>query len=173
MLIKLARREVLQTVGAVVLAVPLVLVAAGGSAAQSTDTANGGVASADSGSGSVRFGDIVTGQNIGNVINAGDIVESDAVLDGGEVSYPTILYVTLPSGSPKADASGGSDSTVGETEPDTIVVRGDRDRNDVDVRTNDTNNNTNTNNNENTATGGSGGSGGDSTVIVNPTPEPE
>lgn len=169
-MIKLARRSVLQTVGAGAIAAPLLLTAACGVTAQSTDTANGGSAAADGGSGSVVFGDVMTGQNIGNVINTGDIVNSDAELSGGEVSYPSILYVTVPSGDPTADASGGNDSAVGETEPDTVVVRGDRDRNNVDVRTNDTNNNTNNNTNDNTATGGAGGDGGDSTVIVNPVP---
>jgi hypothetical protein len=169
-MIRRARWNVLQTVSAGVIAVPLMLAATSGVLAQSTDTANGGSATAGGGSGSVVFGDVMTGQNIGNVINAGDIVNSDAELSGGEVSYPTIMYVTVPSGDPTADASGGNDSAVGETEPDTVIVRGDRDRNDVDVRTNDTNNNTNTNTNNNTATGGAGGDGGDSTVTVNPEP---
>lgn len=169
-MIRRARWNVLQVVGAGAIAASLAGAAACGVSAQSTDTANGGTATAGGGSGSVVFGDVMTGQNIGNVINAGDIVNSDADLNGGEVSYPTIMYVTVPSGDPTADASGGNDSAVGETEPDTVVVRGDRDRNEVDVRTNDTNNNTNTNTNTNTATGGAGGDGGDSTVVVNPEP---
>ena len=169
---RLTRRSVLQAVGVGIMATPLVFSGTHGVLAQSTDTANGGTAAADGGSGSVVFGDVMTGQNVGNVINTGDIVNSDAELNGGEVSYPSILYVTVPSGDPHADASGGNDSAAGETEPDTIVVRGDRDRNNVDVRTNDTNNSTNSNTNNNTATGGAGGSGGDSTVIINPTPTP-
>ena len=172
MMIRVARGGMLRMVRAGVIAAPLLVSGACIAMAQSTDTANGGTATAGGGSGSVVFGDVMTGQNIGNVINTGDIVNSDAELNGGEVSYPSILYVTVPSGDPTADASGGNDSAVGETEPDTIVVRGDRDRNKVDVRTNDTNNNTNTNTNTNTATGGAGGDGGDSTVIVNPGPQP-
>ena len=138
----------------------------GVSAQSSTDAGNGGAATAGS-SGSVVFGDVSTGENQGNVIYAGDIVNSDAEFNGGEVSNPTILYVTVPIGPPAADASGGNESTAGgpdQPDPITLNVRGDDTRSDVDVRTNDDNTNTNTNNNENTATGGN--------VNADPTPSP-
>ncbi|MFT4040044.1 MAG: hypothetical protein QM692_17830 [Thermomicrobiales bacterium] len=156
--------------GALALVAPLLLAAAS-AGAQSPDTANGGIASADTGSGTITFGDVQTGQNVGNVMNVGDIVNSDASLNGGEVSYPTIMYVTVPSGDPTANASGGDDSTIGETEPDTIIVRGDRERDEVNVKNTNTNTNSNQNNNNNTATGGAGGDGGDANVIVSPEPE--
>ena len=136
------------------------------SAQNSTDAGNGGAATAGS-SGSVVFGDVSTGENQGNIIYAGDIVNSDAEFNGGEVSNPTILYVTVPIGPPAADASGGNEAAAGgpdQPDPVTLNVRGDDTRSDVDVRTNDDNTNTNTNNNENTATGGN--------VSTEPTPSP-
>lgn len=138
--------------------------------AQSSDAANGGDASAGA-NGTVTFGDIETGDNTGNIIYAGDIIQSEAHLEGGDVSYPTTLYVTVPVGPPIADASGGNDAMAGGPPgPIDLTVRGDRNRNDVDVRTDDENTNTNNNSNSNTSEGGDGGAGGN--VVINPTPAP-
>ena len=137
---------------------------------QSSDAGNGGDAMSGA-NGTVTFGDIETGENTGNIIYAGDIIESEAHLEGGDVNYPTILYVTVPVGPPVADASGGNDSMAGGPPGDTnLTVRGDRNRNDVDVRTDDENTNTNSNSNTNTSEGGAGGAGGN--VVINPTPTP-
>ena len=83
-MIRLTRWGVLQAVGTAIIATPLMLSGTFSVAAQSTDTANGGTAAADGGSGSVVFGDVMTGQNVGNVINTGDIVNSDAELKAKE-----------------------------------------------------------------------------------------
>lgn len=137
---------------------------------QSTDAANGGDAMAGA-NGTVTFGDIQTGENTGNVVFAGDIINSEAHLEGGDVNYPTTVEVTVPIGPPIADASGGNDATAGGPPgPTNLTVRGDRNRNDVDVRTDDENTNTNNNSNSNTSEGGAGGSGGN--VVINPTPTP-
>lgn len=123
--------------------------------AQSESAAgNGGTANAGA-SGNVSFGDVSTGDNQGNVINAGDVVNSDAEFNGGEVSNPTILYVTVPIDPPEADASGGNEAVAGgpdEPDPIRLNVRGSNSKSDVNVRTRDTNNNTNTNTNNNNAT---------------------
>jgi hypothetical protein len=137
---------------------------------QTSDAGNGGDAMSGA-NGTVTFGDIETGENTGNIVYAGDIINSEAHLEGGDVSYPTILYVTVPVGPPIADASGGNDALAGGPPgPTNLTVRGDRNRNDVDVRTDDENTNTNTNSNSNSSEGGDGGSGGN--VVINPTPVP-
>ena len=56
----------------------------------------------------------------------------------GEITNPTNIEVTMPSGSLVADASGGNDAKAGgpdQPDPVTLNVRGDHDKSDVDVRT--------------------------------------
>lgn len=66
---------------------------------------NGGVATATTG-GNVSIGEITTGVNTGNSITTGDISGS-ADITGGEIAYPTDVNVSLETGPPIADASGG------------------------------------------------------------------
>jgi hypothetical protein len=66
---------------------------------------NGGVATATTG-GNVSIGEITTGVNTGNSITTGDISGS-ADITGGEIAYPTDVNVSLQTGPPIADASGG------------------------------------------------------------------
>ena len=87
----------------------LSLALVGGAGAQDDVAAagNGGTAGAAANGGAVAVSDVNSGENAGNLIAVGDVVDGSVAVDGGDVTTTTELAVDTDGGAAVSDASGG------------------------------------------------------------------
>ena len=110
----------------------------------STNVGNGGSAVSDTG-GTVNIGQIHTGTNEGNSIDIGDVAGASDI-NGGEITIPTNINVSVNIQSPVSSANGGdANAAPAAGSNPTVVVRS---------------NPKSKSRSNSTATGGAGGAGG-------------